>query len=424
MMICATYSDASRQIRSLSARYHRQFQSGSLERSRRLAGVFALSFRPGDRTSTFAGKLLRPLGAAAAISLFYEDEGERPILSGVRGELHADGFVDYGADGRRDFQYDLGPEPDRCSRRLSIPRNPSLAELLLRMDVLADRLADEVVRERPLLPRVLLGFAPQQLPPFEVTPALVTAAAHRIGVSPQTLATNCPLIREKLFEQEWESLWIAPEQVSNPTGLMLIDAEFCTQAAGCLRAFEDFSRLVGVDTWNPVRGITPHQVENPTPRLLAAHAIDPCQGWEAAVDGKQAERLLAELRLALGEQAIGFSEEDLCDALVEPLEPVTAVSELLPRMRKRLSDYWSECSTDADLRQAARRPASPLHASGACHIQVRRRDPARPPVFTSVHLKRRANADWRPIVWPTRSTSVDHRADEAVMDPGSLAMAV
>jgi hypothetical protein len=44
-----------------------------------------------------------------------------------------------------------------------------------------------------------------------------------------------------------------------------------------------------------------------------------------------------------------------------------------PRLRGQLSPYFAECSTDDDLLQAARRPDSPLVASGACKIQVLRR---------------------------------------------------
>ena len=61
------------------------------EKCRALGKCLALSFRPGDRTATFAGKLLRTIGSSVAVLLSYEDDGQQPVLSGVRGRLQPDG---------------------------------------------------------------------------------------------------------------------------------------------------------------------------------------------------------------------------------------------------------------------------------------------------------------------------------------------
>lgn len=91
------------------------------------------------------------------------------------------------------------------------------------------------------------------------------------------------------------------------------------------------------------------------------------------------------------------------DAIIEPGVPLTAVSEVLPRLRKRLGAYWSECTTNDDLRVAVRRPDDALFASGACRIQtLRRRTSPEPLHFTQTDFGRRLEFDGRPIAWVGR----------------------
>ena len=398
-----------REARALVGRRVRQLSGRTDETRRALGECLALSFRPGDRTATFAGKLLRPIGSAVAVLLSYEEDGARAVLSGLRGRLQGDGYVAYGSDGERQFQYDL----DR-DRHPSVVRNPSLAELHLQLDAACERRANDWLPFMPRLPRILLGFAAGELPAYEVTPALRRAAAQRIGLTPARLAANPELLVDRLLRQTWESLVIPPSDPANPTGMTLIEAEFCTKAQHSLRAFEDFRGLVGVRTWNPARGVNIYSVPNPTPAILARHGFEPGSGWEQTADAEQVAVLVAELRAALGEEAHRYEEEDLFDALIEPGVPLTAVSEVLPRMRKRLGSYWSECTTDDDLRVAVRRPDDALFASGACRIQtLRRRATAEPLYFTQEDFGRRLEFDGRPIAWSGRGARRGASAETA-----------
>lgn len=380
-----------RETRALIGRRVRQFSSRSEETQRALSECLAISFRPGDRTSTFAGKLLRPLGAAVAVVLGYGESGANPVLSGLRGRLQADGSVVYGGDSEREFQYKGGGGP-------SVIRNPSLVDLQLQLDATCARKANDWLPFLPRLPRIVLGFAPDQLPEYEITLALERLAAQKIGLKPERLAANPELLVERLLRQTWEKLFVAADDPKNSTGLVLLDAEYTTDARRSLRAFEDFRGLVGVKTWNPARGVTLHAVENPTPAILARHGLEPGSGWEQAADTEQVDALVAELRVALGEEARRYSEEDLFDALIAPTTPLTAASEVLPRLRKRLGTYWSDCMSDDDLRAAVRRPDEALFASGACRLQVlRRRATAEPLHFTAEDFGRRLELDARPI---------------------------
>jgi hypothetical protein len=396
-----------RETRALIGRRVRQFSSRSEEAQRALSECLAISFRPGDRTSTFAGKLLRPHGAAVAVVLGYADNGTRPILSGLRGRLQTDGSVVYGGDSEREFQYQGGGGP-------SVVRNPSLVELQLQLDAACLRRADNWLLFLPRMPRIVLGFAPDQLPEYEITPALEKLAAQKIGLKPERLAANPELLVDRLLRQTWEELFVSADDPKNSTGLVLLDAEYTTDARRSLRAFEDFRGLVGVKTWNPARGVPLHPVENPTPAILARHGLEPGSGWEQAADAEQVEVLVAELRVALGDEARRYSEEDLFDALIEPTAPLAAVSQLLPRLRKRLGTYWSECTSDDDLRSAVRRPDDALFASGACRLQVlRRRATAEPFRFTAEDFGRRLELDARPIDWQSRGDWHGHTTGSA-----------
>ena len=199
-----------RAARALVGRRVRQLSGRSDETRRALGECLALSFRPGDRTATFAGKLLRPIGSAVGVLLSYEEEGVRPFLSGVRGRLQPDGSILYGGDSEREFQYDL----DR-DRHPSVVHNPSLAELHLQLDAACERRANDWLPFMPRLPRILLGFAPGELPAYEVTPALRRSAAQTIGLAPERLAANPELLVDRLLRQTWDTLFVAADHPEN-----------------------------------------------------------------------------------------------------------------------------------------------------------------------------------------------------------------
>ena len=412
-MICALPTTeltraAGTRRRALLGRHAHQFHHRSAAAWQRLASLFVVTFRPGDRTASFgAGKWLRPLGSAVLVTLQYAADGRLCTFSGVRGRLGTDRNGEYGNDGGRAFQHDIvAPEGERRST-VSTKQNPELAELLLRMDLAAENGAERAAVAAPQLPRIWLGFAAEDVPPFAPSPALVRRAAAGIGIAPEKLLANPPPLVERLLAQTWEEQLLRFDDPRNSTRLTLVDAEFCTQTGRALRVFEDFRGLIGVRTWNPAEEIVPYQRTNPTASLLEARGITVRRGWEEGLPAETVGALLEELRTALGADAARFDEEDLCDALVEPFTPVTASSAVLPRLRKRLKEYWSDCVTDDDLRAAARRPDCALWASGACRFQVLRQSPATDGLqFDETDFGRRVRFDLRRIAWRGRHAGV------------------
>jgi hypothetical protein len=332
-----------------------------------------------------------------AIVMSYDLEtGEIPIR-GYRARLSTGGSLRY-----RDMEFchdgRQAPAFRRSGRAINVVRNESLVDVLLRMDQECwQRRADtESLPMIPRLPRILFGFAPQEQPEFEVTPALKRLAASRVRIPVSRLETNPPVLVDRLLRETWESLLQSPGSPDNPTDLLLIDAEFCSRAHRALRVFEDFSRLVGCYTWNPARAIETLRLDNPAPRLLASCGIDPESDFEQTIPPEVIDRLEGLMRAELGEHAGRFSQEDLLDGLTRPFEALLALCEVLSAARAKLQPFWSECTTDADLRQALRSPREGLRASGACRIQVLQTRPVPEPFyFSAADLERRAEIDWR-----------------------------
>jgi hypothetical protein len=365
-----------------------------------LAYRIGLTFRPGDGSATFFDNSLRPIGTAVAIVLSYDTDGHEIPIRGYRARLGTDGRVRYGLNGDREFCHDGGLRPafNAAGRAINVRRNESLADLFLRMDDACwQRRAEfESLLAIPRLPRIMLGFAPQQPPEFEVTDGLKRLAARRLDISPARLASNPPMLVERLLEQTWEGVLQPPGSPGNLTDLLLLDAEYCSQAHRALRIFEDFRQLIGAYTWNPARAVEVFRMDNPAPAALASCGIDPTADFEQAIPSEVVDQLEGLMRTAVGEHAARFSQEDLLDAVISPFKPLAAASEALSAARVKLQPYWSECTTDADLRQALRSPKDGLRASGACRIQVlRTRSVPEPFSFSAADLERRAEIDWR-----------------------------
>jgi hypothetical protein len=382
----------------LIAKHARQIVSRTDRDWNRLQCVFGLSFRPGDNTSTFADKLLRPIGTSVAIVVEYR--GETMPVHGYSSSIAPDGHLSYRQRDLR-FVYDgrLRASFGNADGRLNAYANPSLTTLVLDIDRCCDRSNQEMrfAPSLPILPRIQLGFASDRLPEFEVTSALWQLAARNAAVPLERLDSNPSALVERLLEDAWASVLIAPRTPGNPTDLVLVDAEYCTQTGRALRVFEDFSRMVGCMTWNPARAVNVLKVTNPALAVLERHGIDPANGFEEAIPDERIVRLELEMRNALGELAAEFSQEDIFDGLVRPSEALLACTQAVSAMRLKLSPVWSECATDSDLRNAARDPSAGLVASGACRFQVRQRV-SQELRFTSEQLQRRADVDWRVAV--------------------------
>jgi len=368
-----------------------------------LRNVLAVTFRPGDRTATFHDKWLRPAGMAVAVVLTYGDEASAMNVSGYSGRVEADGRLTYGFRDDREFSHraDLTPGLSTYEGRMNVQRNPSLVEMVLRMDRICQQRNDmQRLPTIPGLPRVLLAFAPDEPPEFEVTDALHQLAAVNLGVSLKKLDANPPYLVERLLWDTWHAELVGPDAVGNTTGYWLMDSEYCTQMTKVTRVFEDFRRLLGAPTWNPARVIEVFKLPNPAGQVLARHGIDPANGFDGPIPDGAVEQMAVEMRMAIGSDSIHFADEDLLDGLTQPDRPLAAMTLSLPRLRARLNPYWSECSTDQDLRNAAMEMDQPLWASGACGVQVlRRRAGVNPLVFSGEELNRRMDIDWQPETW-------------------------
>ncbi|MDZ4818938.1 MAG: hypothetical protein SGJ20_08205 [Planctomycetota bacterium] len=375
-----------------------------IQESRRpeLEDVFAITFRPGDKTSSFDGRTLRRLGSTVMIvlscnrDLRVENHWSLPIR-GFRARAHHDGAVEYGS---AIFSHDgaLSPRPNAKRSAINALRNPSLCRLLIKMDRACKRQVSRHTRlpQIPQFPRIWLGFSPSDPPVFEDTPALRRVAARELGISEERLGTNSKVLLDLLLQDLWERNLMLPGNPENSTGQILVDAEFCTQTHGLLQVHEDFSQLLGVATWNPAREVEPLTVENPARDILRKFDVDLSQNLNQFFPDHLIEQFELALRQAVGPVHDEFTTEEILDAFTNPDQALIGYSASLPQLRAKLVDDVSQNCTDDDLLRAARQPDEPLWASRACRIQVlAKRNVAHldPLQFTADDLGRRIEAD-------------------------------
>jgi len=184
--------------------------------------------------------------------------------------------------------------------------------------------------------------------------------------------------------------------VNNPTDLLIVDAELCTQAGRSLMIYEDFRGLVGVDVWNPARDVTFLAVENPARDILRRFDVDASQNFNQQFPDGLVEKLELALREAIGHIQVHFTQEEILDAVTNPDRPLVGYQASLPALRSKLSRHISACCKDEDLVRAARNIDQPLLASGACKIQVlakQENNREELSCFTATALGRRIEAD-------------------------------
>jgi hypothetical protein len=216
----------------------------------------------------------------------------------------------------------------------------------------------------------LLGFGPDQPPEFEDSIVLRRKAARRLGTTVEQLAMNDPVLQERLLHDVWQRQLIAPHTVNNPTDLLLVDAELCTQAGHSLMIYEDFRGLVGVDVWNPARDVTFLTVVNPARGILSRFDVDVSQNFNQQFPDGFVEKLELAMREAVGHMQVHFTQEEVFDAVTDPDRPLVGYQASLVQLRSKLSQHISACCSDEDLLRAARNTDQPLLASRACKIQV------------------------------------------------------
>ena len=399
-----------RESQSLLHRHRLQIVVGPQHHS--LTDTFALTFLPGDRTTTFNDRVMRRIGESVMVVLSYDeprssrsDRFAMPIR-GLRVQANSDGSVLYGGEAGCRFLYDgaLPPRPTARGQAINVQRNPSLVEQLLRLDRACKSHLNRHYRltHRPRLPRIWLGFAPDQPPRFEDSPELRRRAAKEVGMPREHLGANGPVLLERLLEDVWQRHLILSTAPRNPTGLLLADAEMCTQARGALQIFEDFSELLGERTWNPVRGCEFPRFDNPAKQVLRQFNVDASCDFNQHFPDQLIERFEQAMREALGPMSAHFTQEEVLDGLTNPDQPLVAYATFLPGLRARLSPYVSQCTTDDDLLRAARKPADSLIASGAARIQVLAPQPAngsRAFYYDQETLQRRIEADLGEDAW-------------------------
>ena len=286
----------------LSRKHRLQILHRPWELLKRLLGTYTISFRPGDRTSTFAGKLLRPIGSSVLVLLAYESDEADPFtlrmpLRGFRMDFQVDGSASYcHSDPVFDFDVVGRPKKQAYGNRLDPYRNPSLVDLALRMNEACAHRRNKPRCLVPKFPRILLGFAPDQSPRFEDTAALRRIAASRLGLPISKLRRHGELLLTRLLEDVWQDQLILPGQKFNHTGLVLIDVELCSQVRSSLQVFENFSELVGVQTWNPARVVKPICVANPAGQVLREYAIDATQDFCQYISAETVDAMVARMR--------------------------------------------------------------------------------------------------------------------------------
>ncbi len=156
---------------------------------------------------------------------------------------------------------------------------------------------------------------------------------------------------------------------ANSTGTHLVNAEFCSQAHKALRAFEDYSALIGALSWNPARRLKPLELPNPAGSLLHEFGIE---SLEQPISDQQLDAMVSAFRLAVGPE-ISLSETEVYDAFANSEHPLRAWSPKLAELRSLLEPAVSETVTNDDLLRAAAAPGNPLIASRGSKIQVLQR---------------------------------------------------
>jgi hypothetical protein len=344
-----------------------------------LANVVAITFLPPRPDNSFHGNLLHRVGKIILVTLSYDPNPDRPgrfsmPFRGIRGQVNTDGTVCSGSDGGCRFHYDaaISPKHGDSKGALTAFRQPALVDLALRMDRFCKRRLEGCHRPLlvPQLPRILLGFAPNQPPAFEDSPALRRLAACKLEIPLERLGSNGPVLLDRLLKDFWQRELILPDSPANATGNVLVDARLCTQTGKALGMYEDFSALVGLHVWNPVRGVQLLETQNPARDVLRAHGIDSTKNFDQVFPDELIARLETAMRMAIGATHHLLTRVEVLDGLTSPENPIVAYAASLPKLRRRLSSDLIECTTDDDLLRAARHPDGPLVASGACRVQV------------------------------------------------------
>jgi hypothetical protein len=422
------------QSHPLSERHFRQVICRNKHLNSRMRSVWAVTWRPGDQTGHFLGKLFRPLGSAVMmVQVPYHRPGDRPGLGlfGVVAMVNPnDAHIAY-EECRLRHEFHFVPRVDARGTVLNPAKNASWVQLALEVDHVRQRSTERnfMLPPVPTMPRVYVGFATAEamVSKFVITPTLRQLAAEGLEIrweggalsDLQNFASENAAAREKVFNswsadvQEvaaraaWDRAAILPQDPNNPTGLWLIPQELIMTAYGSTRVFEHFGGLVGAHVFNPARKLTGKKVPNPAIEVAKAAGVNLVEDLakienvaEDDTNHKDVEErlvgLLPEYR-RVTEASVEINDQDLLHALCAYAEPVLVTPALenmseklqIVEMRSMLKPHISEACTDEDILMGVMNPHSPLYASGLATIQTLRRD-VRIPLEDSMYFNPQA----------------------------------
>jgi len=365
-----------------------------------MAPLWAVVFKPGDRTNTFLRKRYLPLGSSIMLvqsSEMVERDGherESVPVFGVKAQIDPDtGVVSWDSIvlahdlGLRAFPGASGKILDPRDENHRNPKQRGKGSWLQQALVVDSARRGASGRNYklpvvPVLPRIFYAVTDPANLPFEDTPALRRRVERHMAAGSgkhTSLDKIDGISRDMLLKAEWPSVFIPPGEDGNTTKFFLVDHIFSTRVRFSLRVYECFDeRLIGVDVWNPMSDETTAAViraarlDNPASRAYTRLGLDPAMDKDL-VTTEQYECLIGMMHEWLGNGL--FTEEVLGDALTMPFAPIANLPRQHEVFRSALKPAISECCTDADVQWAIDHGNQPLHASGLCRIQVLRTDP-------------------------------------------------
>jgi hypothetical protein len=411
-------------------------------------GVVAYCISPGDHTNTCLRKWRLPLRGPCHIvqtSVLTEDRRNRERVAvpcrGYRAAITQTGAQVYlGGDAENRFCYDLGypvfaGARGRCFDPYASEGRQRLLQLLLEMDRCRMRALSGgyclPALHQADLPDVELGFAEGHLPPPEYSAAFVQKVLTDNGrVVPEDYAEYDEARRKLLLsdmapaviEEAWHNCFSAPYQAgteedpasgdpTNRTGRWLISTKFCSRSDSSCGNFENVSRLIGAEIYNPVRRAFPVHGETdlPNPAYSVARALQ--LNLLEVTDASDVERLVRGMREALGASLSDILTDDqILDILGRPRQPIHFTGPVNPdifpdallakAMRNVLEPRYAECCEDEDLVKAARNPTQRLWAAGLARVQL-----CAAPYLSSAFQFRRAGATvdfWSTQTWSSK----------------------
>jgi hypothetical protein len=405
----------------ISAKHFKQITTRDKNLAERMTRLVGLTWRPGDNSSSFLGKVFRPVGSPLLIAQHSEmvksrtKVRERITLSGYKTEIDPHQCtVHYGGADRNVFCYDFGLRPHVGAKgKIMDPnRNGSLGYVGLEIDKVRQNFAGKSFTPRvaPILPRIYLAFATDRRPNCVDSVMLRARVAKHMHRTTDDVNRMDAMMLRPLLEAEWGSCFLKPGEQENNTNLDLINIEFCmplgdmppgttppvtaerVSVTQALRVFENFEELLGAEIYNPARDlISPTRpIKNPTHKVLKQLGIKHFAAVHGDRPGDEDKGIALEkgVREALGPLRAMCSDEDVLNLILNPnmsfipsgLNDLTKLPEeqVIELMRASAGRYAEAC-TDEDLLAAGLSPNKLLYAKGLCGITVVRFDPARKP---------------------------------------------